>query len=769
MTPWVPVIVGLALGAGALLWLGIERHRRQPHLFNEKRVSWRLVLPREARFGLAEATAWFAALAPHLAREGPRPSVELCGEGREVVMHLIAPAAWEAPLRGQLAAWFPCARLERCEVARPAGVLAVLPLRLERPALYPLRLPQPKEPDPLLGVLGALTQRDEDCGLRLTWGPAPSDWSRWVSAALTAARSGGRLPPRGAWLWVYLIAQLLRQGTAASDRSSRPVPTRTPALVAAAAKARDPVFDASVCVWARGKSRDEVTRRATELAAHLRVGYRDPAGNALVAAGTVQTVDSLQALDRAPQSKITLSAAELGALFHLPVTDHPLIPREPSRHAAPASRLLSTSGSVGDITWWGEALTPERPVPFGLDVADRRHHSYLLGKTGTGKSTLLATIARQDLEAGRGVGLIDPHGDLAERMLTLVPPDRYDHVLYFNPADTDFPIGFNLLAATTPTERPLVASGVVGVFKKLYSDFWGPRLEYILRNALLVLLETPAPSLLGVPRLLTDREYRQRLLPHVRDPILRTFFLEEFERYDPRWRAEAIAPILNKVNQFLASPVVRHVVGQSRRGFNLRQIMDHGGVFIANLASGRIGEDNAALLGGLLVAGFQLAAMARADQPEEQRRDFFLFVDEFQHFANEAFAGILSEARKYRLSLTLSHQYLDQVPPALSDAVLGNVGSLAVFRVGAPDTTRLVRELAPVFDAQDLVHLPDHQFCARITRTGETSTAFSARTIPLPETTRDIRSLIERSRARWARPRAEVELEIADAWEGRVD
>jgi hypothetical protein len=464
-----------------------------------------------------------------------------------------------------------------------------------------------------------------------------------------------------------------------------------------------------------------------------------------------------------------LSAGELASLFHVPAAGHPLLPSASSRRVAPPLRLTVAAAEDLAMTRLGEALAPGEPIPFGLGREERRLHAYVTGKTGTGKSTLLATTIQQDLAAGRGVGLIDPHGDLAERLLTLVPPERDQQVLYFNPADTAYPVGFNLLGATLPAERPLVASGVIAVFKKLHQEFWGPRLEHILRQAVLTLLETPSPTLLLLPRLLTDRGYREHALRFVRDPVLSHFFREEFERYDPRWRAEAIAPILNKVGPLLATPLTRHIIGQSQPGFSLRQVMDEGGIFIANLASGRIGEDNAALLGGLLVAGFQLAAMARADQREAARRDFYLVVDEFQHFANDAFALIFSEARKYRLSLTLSHQYLGQLTPAMSEAVLGNVGSLAVFRVGAPDAARLVKELAPSFDLQDLVYLPNHQFCARLTQAGETLPAFSARTLPLPAPARDPAPLIARSRQRWGRPRTAVEMEIADLWEGRLD
>lgn len=754
------IVILAILAAGTAAWLRLRpRTAGEP----EPVTSWRLVLPRGASFSIAQAEAWFGALAPLLTEGHPAPSVEIRSVDKELIYVLTAPCSWEPHLRGQLAAWFPEARLERLPET-PQSKCIELPLGLEKPDLFPIRVPADGEPDPLLGVIGALTQRDEVAGVRVTWGPPPGDWKQWAPAALAAARAGRTLPPHGWRFWVASALALLQVSASATGESKPPI-SSDPRLEGAAAKVRNPVFGASVAVWAEGEEVDAIAR-VREIAAAGRTGFWDAFGNSFAIPELVSASD--QQSNALTPHTLTLSARELAVLFHVPDHDHPLVERETSRRVPPPVALVQGTGAAREpITYLGEALLPDRTVPFGLGVTERRLHTYVVGKTGTGKSTLLASILKQDLDRGYGVGLIDPHGDLAERALALVPPGRYDQVLYFNPADTDYPVGFNPLASRTVAERPLVGSAVVGVFKKLYGESWGPRLEYILRNAILALLETPAPSLLVLPRLLTDQAYRKAMLHYVRDPILHRFFAEEYENYDPRWRNEAISPILNKVGQFLSSPVVRHIVGQSGPGFNLRELMDEGGIFIANLASGMIGEDNTALLGGLLVASFQLAAMSRADQPEDERRDFFLCVDEFQHFANDAFGSILSEARKYRLSLTLSHQYLDQLPPEISDAVFGNAGSLCVFRVGAPDTVRLVRELAPLFDAQDLVNLPNYRFCTRINRRGETIPAFSARTVRIPEAQRDVRSLVENSRRHWSRLRAEVELEIVDLWEGR--
>lgn len=764
MPALLPVLVLLSVVVAFVLWLAWARLTPQP--LPERPMTWRIVIPRDAQFSVSQATAWFVALQPLFARVEDSTSVELVGRRGELQLTLTAPESWEVVLRSQLLAWFPSARLEPTAPRAEPGVLAVQALELSKPEIFVLRLAQDGDADPALGTLGALTHSQTICGIRLTWRQKPRNWKGWRTTALAALKTGAPILPRH-WPAGFRFLCEVMLHVAQQEMRSQILPHHL-TVTAAEAKAHDTVFEAQLNVWSRSEAESDALAQVSRLTSHLCAVYREPLGNGLMTRRKPTLLPG-SGLDIPFTSRWSvLSAAELASLFHLPISAHPLVPTEPGRWVGPVPELLHPDPSDNEATTWlGEAILPEGVKPIGIGPAERQLHLYVAGKTGTGKSTFLANIARQDLERGHGLALIDPHGDLAERVLSLVPPERFSDVLYFNAADTDYPIGFNLLSTRTAAERPLVGSSLVGVFKKLYGESWGPRLEYFLRNAVLTLLETPSPSLLQLPRLLADKAYRQRLLPYVRDPLLRSFFLDEYERYDPRWRSEAISPILNKVGQFLSAPVVRHVVGQSGPGFNLRELMDRGGIFIANLASGRIGEDNCDLLGGLLIAGFQLAAMSRANQPEAERRDFYLLVDEFQHFANDAFSSILSEARKYRLALTLSHQYLDQVPPEISEAVFGNVGSLAAFRMGAGDVTRLAREFAPVFDGQDLVHLPNHHFCARLARPRGTAPSFSARTVA-PQPARHISpALIQLSRQRWARPRAEVELDILDLWDGR--
>ncbi len=409
---------------------------------------------------------------------------------------------------------------------------------------------------------------------------------------------------------------------------------------------------------------------------------------------------------------------------------------------------------------------------FGIKRTDRRQHTYVVGKTGTGKTTLLHNMMVQDISNGEGVCVIDPHGEFVETLLKKVPKARADDVVYFNPADPDFFIGFNVLELPDTRYKHLVASGLMGIFTKIWSNVWSARMEYILNNAILALLDTPGTTLLGVTRLLVDKEYRQKIVGNLKDPVVKAFWIHEYEEWRDQFRNEAIAPIQNKVGQFLSTALVRNIVGQSKSTIDIFQLMNEGKIFLVNLSKGRIGEDNSALLGGMLITKMQLAAMERVRIPEDERVDFFLYVDEFQNFATDSFANILSEARKYRLNLTLAHQYIGQLVTDVStkvrDAVFGNVGTMILFRVGAADAEFLEKEFSPEFEVQDMVNLPNRHIYIKLMVDGVTSRPFSAGTLPPlqgPEDSADAEKIIETSRKRYARPRVIVEQEIS-TWSG---
>src|SRR5580704_8839722 len=370
-----------------------------------------------------------------------------------------------------------------------------------------------------------------------------------------------------------------------------------------------------------------------------------------------------------------------------------------------------------------------RDKKFGIKTDDRRRHIYVVGKTGVGKSTLLENMIIADVRSGKGVGVVDPHGELAEKILDFVPEERLDDVIYFDPSDMDYPIAFNPMEQVGNEFRHLVASGIMGVFKKIWPDAWSARMEYILNNTLLALLELPGSTLLGILRMFAEPEYRKKIVDNIKDPVIKAFWQNEFARYTQRLETEALAAIQNKVGQFVSNPLIRNILGQPRSTLNMRQIMDEGKIFIVNLSKGKMGEDNSTLLGAMIITRLQLAAMSRVDVKEDKRRDFFMYVDEFQNFATESFASILSEARKYHLSITLAHQYIGQLVTSdgstkVRDAVFGNVGTIITFRIGAEDAEFLENEFLPEFEPQDLVNLAKANVYIKLMIDGVTTRPF---------------------------------------------
>jgi CxxC-x17-CxxC domain-containing protein len=430
---------------------------------------------------------------------------------------------------------------------------------------------------------------------------------------------------------------------------------------------------------------------------------------------------------------------------------------------------------MSEINFFAKTNFRNQERVFGIKKDDRRRHMYVIGKTGMGKSNMLENMAIQDIREGHGVCYVDPHGEGAEKMLRAIPANRINDVVYFNPADKEFPIAFNILESVDEDKKNLVASGMMGVFKKIWPDVWSPRMEYILNNTILALLDYPGSTMLGVNRMMSDKDFRKRIYPKIKDPVVKSFWLNEFDQWDDKFRKEAVAAIQNKVGQFLSSFVIRHIVGQPKSTIDMRDIMDNKKILIVNLSKGKIGEDAMHLLGGMIVTKIQLAAMGRVEIPEEDRKDFYLYVDEFQNFATESFANILSEARKYRLCLILAHQYINQLifdgNSTVRDAIFGNVGTIVSFRVGAEDAEHLEKEFEPVFMQNDIVNLSKYQMYLKLMIDGIAGDAFSATSLPpvdLSDTAANEEKAVKISRERYGKSRAEVEEKIA-RWSGMFD
>jgi hypothetical protein len=402
----------------------------------------------------------------------------------------------------------------------------------------------------------------------------------------------------------------------------------------------------------------------------------------------------------------------------------------------PETKIFTNNGLQlkPNLCYFGVVNDRGTQKTFGILNEDRRRHMYILGKTGMGKTTLLTNMILQDINNGFGVCYVDPHGDSAEYIIDRIPPHRRQDVIYFNPADLENPIGFNMLESKNGEENFLIVSGMMAVFNRIWSGMWSARMEYILNNTLLALLETPGNTLLGVVRMLTDNDFKNSIIDNVKDPMVKNFWIKEFGSFNDKYRTEAIAPVLNKIGQFFNTDLIRNILGQVKSTIDIREIMDTKKILIVNLAKGKLGEDNSALLGSLLVTKIQLAAMGRVDIDEEKRNDFYLYVDEFQNFTTDSFATILSEARKYRLNITLAHQYIAQLTEAgnekIKNAIFGNVGTLITFRVGAEDAARLEKEFEPVFSTQQLINLNQTQIGLKLSINGTASNPFLANTIP---------------------------------------
>jgi CxxC-x17-CxxC domain-containing protein len=430
---------------------------------------------------------------------------------------------------------------------------------------------------------------------------------------------------------------------------------------------------------------------------------------------------------------------------------------------------------ANDITFLAKTSFRKKDQIFGIKRKDRRQHTYVVGKTGVGKTAFLKNMALQDIQNGEGLAIIDPHGEFVEEVLDSIPPNRINDVVYFNPSDMDYPVSFNIMDVIDPRYKHLIASGLIGIFTKIWANVWSARMEYILANCILALLDTPGTTLLGIPRMLVDRDYRQKIVNNLTDPVVKSFWVNEYEEWSSSYRNEAIAPVQNKVGQFLNVSLVRNIVGQAKNTIDIDNIMNEGKILLVNVSKGRIGEDNSAILGAMIITKIQLSAMERVRIPEDERKDFYMYVDEFQNFATDSFVNILSEARKYRLDLIIAHQYVGQLvtetTTAVRDAVFGNVGTMVSFRVGAADAEFLEQEFFPEFLQNDLINLPNYNIYIKLMIDGITSKPFSAKTITpstINKTTSRREEIIRASRSQYSKARKDAEMGIT-RWAGGLD
>lgn len=467
---------------------------------------------------------------------------------------------------------------------------------------------------------------------------------------------------------------------------------------------------------------------------------------------------------RRHNAPLMMSPEEVATLYHLPNPDVvPHIVHVLARKSEPPQDLPRAGEE--DVSKFGVTNYHNNFEVFGLKRADRRRHLYVVGKSGSGKSKLLELLIKEDLESGKGVGVLDPHGDLVDNVMEFVPKDRIKDVVYFDPADIDFPISFNPMENVDEAYKMQVTIGFIQIFKKLFGDNWSDRLEHVLRYTVLALLDSENTTVLSILKMLTDKNYRQTIVLRIKDNVVKNFWVSEFAGWSEKFDAEAITPLLNKVGQFVSTNMIRNIIGQPVNKFNIRDVMDNKKILFMKVSKGLLGEENSGLLGSMIITKIYQAAMSRADMKEEDRHDFYLYVDEFQNFATDTFAEILSEARKYRLNLTIAHQYMGQVTDVIKKTVFGNVGSIISFRVGADDANLLAEEYNPIFKERDIINLGVREFYIKMSVNGEIREAFSGRTLDVPKMKETyVKDIIAQSRQNYCNPRAEVE-EMLSKWD----
>ncbi len=459
-----------------------------------------------------------------------------------------------------------------------------------------------------------------------------------------------------------------------------------------------------------------------------------------------------------------ISAKELSTLYHFPNADHvPHVVHVLSKKAEAPQDVPKKRGK--DVSFFGVTNYHNNFDEFGISREDRRRHLYVVGKSGTGKSKLLELFISEDIKNGEGVAVLDPHGDLVDNVVRMIPEHRKNDVIYFDPGDTEFPVAFNPLVKVDETQKMQMTVGFINIFKKLFGSNWSDRLEHVLRYTTLALLDSPNTTVLSILKMLSDKNYRQTITARIKDSVVKNFWVNEFAGWSEKFDAEAITPLLNKVGQFVATNMIRNIIGQPDNKFDIRKVMDEKKILLMKVSKGLLGEENSNLLGAMIVTKIYQAAMSRADTPEEQREDFYLYVDEFQNFATDTFEEILSEARKYKLNLTIAHQFVGQLSPTMIKTVFGNVGSMLSFRVGAEDAQVLENEYTPVFKVRDIINLAVRDFYIKMSVNGEVRKPFSGRTLDVVKPPEDFtEEIIANSRSNYATPVSRVE-SMLEKWD----
>lgn len=787
------IVVYLILILGPIwvlyLWYQIVRDRRYLEWLSKQDQTTLLInVPKNNDKTPLAAEQMFASLHGIFSKKvefQSQLSFEIVSERKFIRFYVHLPKYLKDFVEGQMYAQYPTIEIKEVDdyikdVHIKESNLAGCELILNKPDVYPIKTSKLFEVDPLAGITSTLTKLsiDDQIMLQFIIKPVDDSWQQKGLKVINSVRAGNPLGRSDVgYKFSRSIGQLGKMFlTNVVSPGAEVKTTEAPTLaspVEAALKAIEEKilklgFKTVIRVVVIGKDPTTVKMRVSSIVAAFKQF------NTTNLNGFTSTEISLNNAKFWDEYRSRLfskrgyifNIEELASVFHFPnvAVETPHIVWSGSKKGEPPSKLPLVEGSAPEnLTLIGKTNYRNTFHEFGIKMLDRMRHTYVIGKSGTGKSTLLENMAADDIREGRGVIIVDPHGEFADKALACVPKGRISDVVLIDPSDRAFPVALNLLENVDDDFKGMVASGFVGIFKKIFGQSWGPRLEHILRNTVLALLDYPNSTMLDIPRMLTEKRFRDKVVESVKDPVIQDFWLNEFASYDNKFRTEAVSPILNKVGQFLATATIRNIVGQSKSSLNIRKIIDEQKIMIINLSRGKIGEDNSAFLGAMIITKIQLAAMSRADVAFSERPPCFLYVDEFQNFATESFAVILSEARKYNLSLTMANQYITQMPEEVRDAVFGNVGTLISFRVGATDAVFLVKEFMPVFSEQDLVNLDKYQIYIKLLIDGIASPAFSAGTLPPVPVYEDYTVLIKNvSRQQYSKSRESVENGIVE-------
>lgn len=710
-------------------------------------------------------------------------SFEIASVGGSIQFYAWVPKTLQSFVEGQIYSQYPQVQIHAADEdyvthERQHSIVYTAEIVPTESEFLPIKTFQSFEVDPLAGITGTLAKledTDEEIWIQMLVRPVADDWHKAADSWIKSVKNGSS-PLFGGGFSAKWFAGLFaalwnppEQGTGTSGVKEISERNKT-RISEAEKKATKLGYQVKIRVAYLGESTTNAKLRMQGIVGTFKQ-YNSTNLNGFKMSG-----ESFKKEDLA-KYKARLFAdrghlfniEEVASVFHLPHTnvETPNIVWASTKTAEPPAKLPVLTGDPAvdeNISAFG--MTNFRGInhQFGMLRYDRSRHVYIIGQTGAGKSGLLELFALSDIFHGQGYAIIDPHGDFAIDNMRFIPGSRLKDVVYFNPADTGFPLGFNPLEVTNPSQKTNISSEVIGVLKRMFGDSWGPRLEYILRYTILALLDRPETTMLDITRMLTDKKFRKDTLSYCTDTVVLQFWNVEFASWTEKFQAEAIAPVLNKVGAFTANPVIRNIIGQPKSTFNIREIMDDGKILIVNLSKGLIGEDNAGILGAFLVTKIQLAAMSRSDIPDiKDRRPFYLYVDEFQNFATDSFATILSEARKYGLNLTVANQYISQMSDTVRDAVFGNVGTMVSFRVSADDSPILSKQFEPQFEPNDLLQMHNRNFIINMVINGEKAPAFSAKTLSLPPPQDDNTGrIIENTRNNYGQPREEIERSISD-------